>query len=268
MLFIAENLNTRNTRFTNALKDFSSGTIQHLASELVDAGANALNIQTSTDGVGDEVALPKVVQAISRTLDVQLVLDSRNVEALARAIPLCTVPPIINYLAAGTESSDAIITLCQRHGCSLILRAMRDDIIPTSLDDRLQAIETLIEKANAAGIVNSRLLADPSIVHMGQGMGQDYVRIYREFVNALGELTDPPVGTIAWISNLSTGLSHDIRPTINATFLAYLMGAGLKAAMVDMLEPEIANTIYLLRVFNNELVFSAAEFERIRLVTV
>lgn len=259
MLIIAENLNIRNGRYMSALKDFSDGAIQKLVGELIDAGANALNIQTSSDGTGDEMLLPKVVQAIEQVSNVQLVLDTRNTEALAKAIPLCKIPPIINYLAAGAGDVDGIIALCQRHGCSLVLRAMKDEIIPTSLDDRLQAIETLIEKANAAGISNEYLLADPSIVHMGQGMGQDYVRIYREFVNALGELTDPPVGTIAWISNISTGLPHDLRPSINSTFLAYLMGAGLKAALVDVLDEKIADTVYLLRVFNNETVFSASE---------
>ena len=267
MLIIAENLNVRNERFMNALKDFSSETIQELAGELIDAGADALNIQVSTDGSGDGTALPKVVQAIQEAYTIQLVLDSRNTEALAKTIPLCKIPPVINYLAAGAENVDAIISLCHHHGCKLILRALRDEIIPTSLDDRLQAIEMLIEKANAAGITNEYLLADPSVVHMGQGMGQEYVRIYREFVSALAELTDPPVGTIAWISNISTGLSRDVRSTINATFLAYLTGAGMKAALVDVLDTKMADTLYLLRVFNNELVFSASEFGTKKLVT-
>lgn len=266
MLFIAENLNIRNERFMKALKDSSSDAIQRLAAALVDAGADALNIQASRDGAGDEVNLPKVVRAINQTSSIQLVLDSRNTDALARAIPLCNKPPIISYLAAGAGNMDEMLGLCQKHDCRLVLRAMKDDIIPSSLDDRLQVIETLIEKANAAGITNQRLLADPSIVHMGRGMGQDYVRICREFVSALDELTDPPVGTIAWISNISTGLPHDIRPLISATFLAYLMGAGMQAALVDVLDEKMAETIYLLRAFNNELIFSAAEFGRKGLV--
>lgn len=262
MLIIAENLNVRNGRYMNALRKFSPEVIHQLAGELIDAGANALNIQTSTDGAGDEVMLPKVVEAISQVYGTQLVLDSRNEEALGRAISLCRMPPIINHISVGAKNTDEIIGLCRKNRCRLILRAMKDGIIPASLDDRLQAIETLIEKANEAGISNEDLLADPSIVHLGQGMGQEHVHIYRDFVDALQELTDPPIDTISWISNVSTGSPRELWPRINAILLAYLGGAGLKAAMVDLLDPEMRDTIYLLRVFSNEVVFSGSEIHR------
>lgn len=267
MLIIAENLNVRNGRYMNALRKFSPEVIQQLAGELIDAGADALNIQCSTDGAGDEVLLPKVAQAISQAYNTQLVLDSRNAEALKRAVPLCKVPPIINHLSIGAKNTDEIIGLCKENRCRLILRAMKDGIIPTSLDDRLQAIETLIEKANEAGISNEHLLADPSIVHLGQGMGQEYIHIYRDFIETLNELVDPPIGAISWISNVSTGSPRELWPRINSIFLAYLAGAGLKAALVDVLDPEMADTAYLLRVFGNEVVFSASEIHRKGLVT-
>lgn len=265
-MIIAENLNVRNGRYMNALRKFSPEVIQQLAGELIDAGADALNIQTSVDGMGDEVPLPKVAAAISQAYNTQLVLDTTNLEALRLAIPLCKVPPLINHISVGAKNTDEIIELCRKNRCRLILRAMKNGIIPASLDDRLQAIETLIEKANDAGISNEYLLADPSIVHLGRGMGQEYVRTYRDFVEALQELVDPPIGTISWISNVSTGLPRDVWARINSIFLAYLAGAGLKAALVDVLDPEMADTVYLLRVFSNEVVFSASEMHRKGLV--
>lgn len=261
MLVIAENLNTRNRAFMKAVDNILPEAIRRLAGELVDAGANVLNIQCSTDGISDKETLPEVVQAISQKYDITLSLDSRNIEALRRTIPLCRKPPIINYLSLNEKSRAEMLDLCRSYNCRLILRAMDRELTPSTLDGRLQILEELIETADSAGIPNDRLLVDPSVVHMGQGTGQDLVHIYRESISALKEMVDPPVVTVAWISNISTGLPNDIKPETDATFLSYLIGSGLDAAVVDVLEAKMARTLYMLRAFGNEIVFSAAELE-------
>ena len=125
MIVIAENLNTRNTAYMNALKEFDAETIRRLSGELVDAGADAINIQTSLDGSGDEEILPKVVELVNQSYDTTISLDSRNTEALKRAVPLCKNPPIINYLSLEEQNPEEILTLCRNNQCWLVIRALR-----------------------------------------------------------------------------------------------------------------------------------------------
>jgi cobalamin-dependent methionine synthase I len=73
------------------------------------------------------------------------------------------------------------------------------------------------------------------------------------------ELVEPPLNTIAWISNISTGLPKTLRKPLEAAFLSYLAGAGLDAAMVDILDEHIRKTIYLIKSFRDEIVFSQAD---------
>jgi cobalamin-dependent methionine synthase I len=50
-----------------------------------------------------------------------------------------------------------------------------------------------------------------------------------------------------------------VRKPLEATFLTYLAGAGLDAAMVDVLDGNIRKAIYLIKSFRDEVVFSQAD---------
>ncbi|HHN65586.1 MAG TPA: hypothetical protein ENK09_09515 [Nitrospirae bacterium] len=260
MIVIAENLNTRNSTYMDAVKRKDLDTIVKLCGELIDRGADVINVQTSLDGSGDEEILPEIIKAISDTHDITLSIDTRNIEALRRGITHCRKPPFINYLSLEEDNPEEILSLCRDHKCNLIIRALRG-IIPTSLEGKLQCIEELIEMANASDIPNGRLFADPSVVHFGSGMGQDHIVSCRDFVVALKELVEPPINTIAWISNISVGINRRLSSWLNCNFLLYLAGAGLDAAIVDVLDKDMMKTIYLIRAFRDEVVFSQADLE-------
>lgn len=259
MILIAENLNTRNKPYIEAVKKKDTKTIAQLSKYLSEAGADVINIQCSLDGSGDVETLPMVVETVVEATGLPVSLDSRNIEALKRSITLCNKPPLINFISA-TEPSDrkGLFSLIVATKVSLVIRASKG-MVPTSLEAKLQIIEELIEEANTADIPNERLFADPSIVHIGKGMGQDHLVNSHECVLALKEMVEPPINTIAWISNVSTGIPRALKSRLNSYFLTYLSGAGLDAALVDVLDPEIKKTIYLVKSFRNEIIFSPAD---------
>lgn len=259
MIVIADNLNTRNKPYIEALKNKDVKTIGMMAKELKGAGAEFINVQCTLDGSGDEELLPMTVGAITDAIDVGLCLDSRNVNAIRKSLSICKRPPLINFLSATEpDTVEDLLELVATSNSPLVIRASRGTI-PTTIEAKLQILEELIEEANAADIPNERLFADPSIVHIGKGMGQSHVVNSYESIRLLKEMVEPPINTIAWISNISTGLPRALKSKVNATLLSYLAGAGLDAAMLDILDPEIRKTIYLIRSFRDEVIFSAAE---------
>lgn len=262
MMVIAENLNVRNKPYMEAVNKRDTNAISAMARELSDAGAEVINIQCSTDGSGDEDTLPMVVEAITRAIDTDISIDSRNTGAIKKALPLCKELPLINYLSfTEPDNPEELLDLVSHSGSSLVIRASKGTI-PVSLEAKLQIIEDLIEEANTSDIPNGRLFADPSIVHIGRGMGQDHILNSRECVRVLKDMVEPPINTIAWISNISTGMPKASRSMVNAAFLTYLAGAGLDAAMVDILDPGIRKALYLIKSFRDEVVFSPADMDR------
>ena len=258
MLVIADNLNTRNAPYVEALSKKDKKSLEAMAKELQERGADVINIQCSLDGAGDEAMLPLAAEIVQQASGLPLSLDSRNIAALKTAIPLCNEPPIINYLSADEKDADAILSLVKDTKSNLVIRALKGTV-PTTLEAKLMMLEELIEKANAADVPNERLFADPSVVHIGKGMGQEHLLNAHESVIALNEMVDPPINTIVWISNVTTGLPKKVKALVGPAYLSYLAGAGLHAAIVDVKSEAIMHTVYLIKAFRDEIIFSPAD---------
>lgn len=260
MIVVADNLNTRNKSYMAALGDRDREKLASLARGLAEAHADIVNVQCSLDGSGDEEALPWAVEIIQEATGCALCLDSRNLGGLKKALSVVKKPPLINYISE-TEPGEReeCLELAGRAKAYLVLRASRGTV-PFSFEGKLQILEELLEAANRADIPNERLFLDPSLVHIGRGAGQDHIFNAHECILAVKEAVDPPVNTIAWISNVSTGIaSRQARKMTEASMLMYLAGAGLDAAMVDILDPEIRKAVYFIKSFRDETVFSPAD---------
>ncbi|MDA8088760.1 MAG: dihydropteroate synthase [Nitrospiraceae bacterium] len=261
MIAVADNLNTRNKDYMAAVEARDSKTLSGLAKALSDAGADVINIQCSLDGSGDEDRLPWVLETVQGATDRVLCIDSRNIEAVKKALTLIKKPPLINYVSE-TEPAQRqdCFSLANRAKAYIVLRAARGGNIPTSFENKLQILETLLEDANRADIPNERLFLDPSLIHIGRGAGQDHIMNTHECILAIKEMVEPPVNTISWISNVSTGMSpRQARKMTEAGILTYLAGAGLDAALLDILDPAIRQSLYLIKSFRDEIVFSPAD---------
>jgi len=259
MITIADNLNTRNKTYLDAVSKRNKKAIAELAIKLKESGADMINLQCSLDGSGDEETLPWLVEVLNVAADTLVSLDSRNIPALKKAVPLCEKPPLINFISkTEPDNQGELLSLASHFGAPIVIRAS-SGAIPSSLEAKMQIIETLLEMANEADIPNERIFVNPSLVHIGRGMGQKHLVNSHECVTILRELIEPRINTIAWISNISTGLPKAIRKPLEASLLTYMAGAGLDAAMVDILDPNIRKAIYLIKAFRDEIVFSQAD---------
>jgi len=257
MIVIADNLNMRNKIYMEALKGRKRDALSELVRKI--AHADMINVQCSLDGAGDEQTLPWAVGIVSETAEKDICLDSRNMPAIRNAIPLCKKPPLINYVSATEpEEKEELLQIVADTGSSLVIRATRATP-PSSLEAKLQIIEDLLEMANYVVIPNERIFADPSLVHIGRGVGQKHIANSTECVRLLKDLVEPPINTIAWISNVSVGMPVALRKRVEAAFLCYFAGAGLDAAMVDVLDEHLKKSIYLIKAFKDEIIFSPAD---------
>ncbi|VAX34726.1 hypothetical protein MNBD_NITROSPIRAE03-1684 [hydrothermal vent metagenome] len=117
MIVIAENLNTRNMAYMKAVTDFDPETIKRLSGELVNAGADIINIQCSLDGSGDEEMLPKVSAGLDENLK-------------SRVNSSC-----ITYMAgAGLDAALVDILDTEIMKTVYLIRSFRDEIIFSEAD--------------------------------------------------------------------------------------------------------------------------------------
>jgi cobalamin-dependent methionine synthase I len=260
MIIVADNLNTRNKAYMSALEKRDAGALALMAAALYNAQADVINVQCSADGAGDDERLPWAVEVVEKAApEAMISIDTRNMEALKKSISMVKKPPLVNYLSqTEPDDRDALLSVVARARAYLVLRASKG-IIPASFEAKLQILEELLEAANEADIPNERLFLDPSLVHIGRGMGQDHIMNSHECVMAVQDMVDPPANTIIWASNVSAGLPKAARKKTEAALLLYFAGAGVDAAMVDILDPEIRKAIYFIKSFRDEIIFSPAD---------
>jgi len=258
MLVIADNLNVRNADYMEAVQKKDRKAIETIAKNLVAKGADLINVQVSLDGSIDEDLLPLAAEAVQQGSGLPLCLDSRNVRALSKAVPICKEHPIINYLSADEKNADELLSLVSTTKSDLILRALKGTV-PFTLEAKLLIIEDLLEHANAADIPNERLFADPSVVHVSKGMGQEHLLNAHESIVVLHEMVDPPINTVVWLSNVTTGLPKKLKSTVASSYLSYLAGAGLHAAFIDVTDADVMKAVYLIKTFRDEITFAPAE---------
>lgn len=257
MIVIADNLNTRNRVYMEALRSKNKKVLSELTMRL--SHADMINVQCSLDCSEDEETLPWAVGVVLESTNKDICLDSRNIQAIKKSISLCKRPPLINYISqTEPEDPEALLHLVADSGASLVLRASRATP-PTSLEAKLMIIEELLEMANAVDIPNERLYADPSLVHIGRGVGQKHLANSTECIKLLKDLVEAPINTIAWIANVAVGMPKDLRKKVEAAFFIYFSGVGLDAAMVDVLDENLRRAIYLVKSFKDEIVFSPAD---------
>ena len=80
-----------------------------------------------------------------------------------------------------------------------------------------------------------------------------------ESIIVLNEMVDPPLNTVVWLANITTGLPKQLKAPVASAYLSYLAGAGLNAALVNVKDDEVMKAVYLIKAFRDDLVFSPAD---------
>jgi hypothetical protein len=75
------------------------------------------------------------------------------------------------------------------------------------------------------------------------------------------DATEPLVKSTCWLANCSAGAPHRLRPVIETALLPMLAGAGLYSVFLDILRKENRQAARLVKIFNNEVVYSDSELE-------
>jgi len=119
------------------------------------------------------------------------------------------------------------------HKCAVI--AISNDETGISMDPRvrLEVAKRIVTRAESYGIPREDILVDPLVMPVGAvgSAGKAVLDLVRWITDELG------CNTCCGASNVSFGLPD--RETINATFLAMLIAAGMRSAITNPLKPEL-----------------------------
>jgi cobalamin-dependent methionine synthase I len=241
MLVIGETLNAVIPKVGQAVVAREAQAITKLARVQVECGAQMLDVNAGGLAGRDEVEdLVWMINVVQRAVDIPLVLDSADPEALYTAMKIYRGPrPILSSVTAEPKHIDRLLPLAVERDCGLVMLCMGERGIPPESEGRLVVAETLVKRATTAGLKPEDLYLDPLIMtisadHRAGDVSLSTLRLIRERL--------PEVRTICGVSNVSFGLPQ--RRLLNRTFVAMLMALGLEAFMVDVRDQALMSTLF------------------------
>jgi cobalamin-dependent methionine synthase I len=269
MFVIANNITTRDNAVKQIFRQARAGGwvrdrqatngLKELAKQCAAAGVDALEINIQQHYDLPE-AMEFAVNSVQQATDLQLCLSTNSAEALEAGLGTCKHPPLANYVSIDENRLRTMLPLLANHAAGIVL-LVSDPVASASAREMLQKAAILIGAANELGIPNSDIFVDPGLIHVTGDVGQRHLMEIMEFLGALPDATEPPVKSTCWLANSSAGAPRRLRPVIETALLPMLAGAGLSSVFMDVLRRENRRAARLLKIFNNEMVYSDSELD-------
>ncbi len=236
MIIIGENIHIISEKVKAGLAEKNARFFQDLAVRQVEAGAQALDLNLGPRKKDWEEVFPWIVQTVEAVVDVPLSFDSTNIQGIEAGLKKVTkAQPIINSTSAEPERLEKVPLLAKKYNTRLIALTMGASGIPVASEERVNvALEKLIPRVLEVDLPITDLIIDPLVLTVSGC--QEYCPQLIEAVRTLQYAWDPPPAISVGLSNVSNSVPADNRPLINRTYLAMLMGAGLKMMIANPLD--------------------------------
>jgi len=239
MLIIAERINATRKRIGAAFAARDATLLREEARRQTEAGADFIDVNAALSPETERDSMAWAVDVVRAVTDRPLAIDSASAAVVRAGLErLPRGAALLNSVSGEQTRLDAMLPLAVEFDTRLVALAMDDEGMPTSMADRWRAIEKIFAATDRAGIPRDRLLVDPLIspASTNPENAAQCLQMISELRTRGGG-----AGSIVGLSNISFGLPA--RRHLNRTFLAMAAAAGLTAAILDPLEPDIMTTV-------------------------
>ena len=203
----------------------------------VEAGARILDVNAGIPLTDEPAILAEAIRIVQSIVDVPLSIDSSVIAALEAGLAAYQGKPLVNSVTGEEERLQAVLPLVKEYNAAVIGITNDETGISEDANERFAIAKKIVERAESYGIPREDVIIDPLAMPVGavQYAGRTLFSIVRRVREELG------INTICGASNISFGLPE--RGTLNATFLAMAISAGMTCAITNPLEEDIRKTV-------------------------
>ena len=241
MFLIGERINGMFKDVAKAIKEKDKSIIQDLALKQISCKATALDVNVGPASSNPKEAMEWLVKTIKEVTDISLAIDTTKLDVMEAGLSLCKSKPIINSVNANEEKMNSIFSLAKKYNASIIGLTMDKAGIPKDSEGRMELAMKIVASCVEYGIDTSELYLDAVILPVNVAQPQT-----REVLKAIRDskmLADPAPKTVLGLSNVSQGSSAEYKSLINRTFLTMAIANGLDAAILDVTDKELMDSL-------------------------
>ncbi|MEK7868300.1 MAG: dihydropteroate synthase [Candidatus Omnitrophota bacterium] len=241
MFLIGERINGMFKDVAKAIKEKDKSVIQGLALKQISCKANALDVNVGPASSNPKEAMEWLVKTIKEVTDISLAIDTTKLDVMELGLSLCKSKPIINSVNANEEKMNSLFSLAKKYNASIIGLTMDKAGIPKDSEGRMELAMKIVASCVEYGIDTNELYLDAVIlpVNVAQSHAKEVLKTIRDSKM----LADPAPKTVLGLSNVSQGSSAEYKSLINRTFLTMAIANGLDAAILDVTDKELMDSL-------------------------
>lgn len=227
-LIVGERINPTGKKLLQAeLREGSMEMVVDMALEQEEKGASVLDINMGMNGIDEKEMMIKALYEVSRSVSIPLCIDSSHVDIIEEALRIYPGRALINSVSLEKEKCEKLLPIAKKYGAMFILLPLSDKGLPENLDEKIQIIHTIVEKAEECGLTKRDIVVDGLVATIGANpmAAKETLDTIRYCKEELG------VATITGLSNISFGLPD--RASVNTAFLTMAIQAGLTMAIAN-----------------------------------
>lgn len=236
-LKIGEKINPTGRKiFAQAIRENRMDMVISEARGQYEAGAMALDVNVGVPMTDEPANMGRAVESIQTVVDVPLVIDSSNVEAIERGLKVYAGKALVNSVNAEPDRMEKLFPIIKKYGAAVIALLAGNEI-PETAAERLKVAEDILKRARDYGIGKEDILFD--CLALTVSAAQEAATQTLETIRLIKQELGCP--TIIGVSNVSFGLPN--RKAIHNTFLGMAIGCGLDAAIVNPYDLEMHHVV-------------------------
>jgi 5-methyltetrahydrofolate--homocysteine methyltransferase len=210
-----------------ALKQGDCDPLVKLAREGEALGCRVADILLDHNELDEVELLPKAVRAVDEAIGCPLSIDSRNAEAIDRALDGYSGKALLNSVVYEKPLLDKLLPLVKKYKMAVVALLLDDTSIPETWQERLDIVRKLLQVTDDAGIPREDVVFD--CVCLAASAVPNSMQTTLDTLKAVHD--ELGMSTTLGIGNAGFGMPDQTR--LDMLYLAIGSAWGLDSALVD-----------------------------------
>jgi 5-methyltetrahydrofolate--homocysteine methyltransferase len=199
-------------------------------------GAHMVDVCAAYVGRDEARDMREIITRFNTQVTLPLVIDSTEAPVIEEALRLIAGKAVVNSINMedGEERIRRVVPLCRKYGAAVIALTIDEQGMAKTADRKLAIAKIIYDLVvNRYGMKPHDLIFDTLTFTLGSGE-EEFRRAAIETIEGIRRIKRelPGVKTLLGVSNISFGLSPEVRHPLNSVFLHHAIEAGLDMAIV------------------------------------
>lgn len=226
-IIVGERINPTGKKLLQSqLREGCMDKVRQFAEEQEKGGASVLDVNMGMSGIDEKDMMLRAMEEISSVTNLPLSLDSSHVDVLEAALRNYPGRALVNSVSLEKEKLEKLLPIVKKYGAMFILLPLSENGLPENMEEKIEIIETILERAYALGMEKEDIIVDGLVATVGANK-----RAALETLETIRYCKDKGLATICGLSNISFGMPE--RSYLNTAFLTLAIREGLTMAIAN-----------------------------------